>query len=290
MAASRGNENFLKNWRGIGSFQTNIRTISAPYYRKNPDNNNYIKEGNISKGTIVTYEDAETLEYTRAAIRLGNDIFYTNIDNLVKPKSVGAINLSPQSFGLGGTTKNVVDYRNSLIESINTRPDIKGDLKEYLLELVDYADTGQQGISGYEVESYMMNSIIKEFGETIGPIHCIRRGLSKFNLNVNSGTKIYIPSSLSEPLLDYILLAGARKIKISAKGRGNTNTLKMNSLVPPILNDATLIGKYNNDTHFNVMRFIHENNMVIGPIRACYLLGFINLQQLQIQCSSKRKN
>lgn len=282
MAASRGNENFLKNWRGIGSFQTNIRTISAPYYRKNPDNNNYIKEGNISKGTIVTYEDAETLEYTRAAIRLGNDIFYTNIDNLVKPKSVGAINLSPQSFGLGGTTKNVVDYRNSLIESINTRPDIKGDLKEYLLELVDYADTGQQGISGYEVESYMMNSIIKEFGETIGPIHCIRRGLSKFNLNVNSGTKIYIPSSLSEPLLDYILLAGARKIKISAKGRGNTNTLKMNSLVPPILNDATLIGKYNNDTHFNVMRFIHENNMVIGPIRACYLLGFINLQQLQI--------
>ena len=54
MAASRGNENFLKNWRGIGSFQTNIRTISAPYYRKNPDNNNYIKEGNISKGTIVT--------------------------------------------------------------------------------------------------------------------------------------------------------------------------------------------------------------------------------------------
>ena len=282
MAASRGNENFLKNWRGMGSFQTNIRTITAPYYRKDSDNNNYIKEGNINKGTIVTYEDSETLEHTRAAIRIGNDIFYTNIDNLVKPKSLNVVNLTAQSFGLGGTTKTVFDYKDSLIEGINSRSDIKGDLKEYLLELIDYADTGQQSISGYDIEPYMVNFIIKQFGETIGPIYCIRRGLSKFNLNVNNGTRIYIPSSLSEPLLDYILISGDRQIKVSAKGRGSTNTLKMVSLVPPILNNPRLLGKYNNDIHFNVMRFIHENSMILGPIRACYLLGFINLQQLQI--------
>ena len=41
--------------------------------RKGKDN--ITKEGNINKGTIVTYEDSETLEHTRAAIRIGNDIF-----------------------------------------------------------------------------------------------------------------------------------------------------------------------------------------------------------------------
>ena len=290
MAASRGNDNLVKNWRGLGSFQTSIKGLSASYYTKDSSNNSYVKSGNLSKGTVVIYEDSQTLEHTRAAIRIGNDIFYTNIDNLVKPKSLNVVNLEPQSFGLSGTTKTVSDYRNALVESINTRPDIKGDLREYLLELVDYADTGQQSIGGYDMIGNRVNSIIKEFGETIGPIHCVRRGLTKFNLNVNNGSKIYIPPSRTEPLLDYIIISGSRQIKVSAKGRGATNTLKMNALVPPILNNPTLRNKYFNDTHFNVMRFIHENTIIMGPIRACYLLRLITLPQLQVCNSSKIHN
>lgn len=283
MAASKGVKNWNRNWRGLGNTSTIVKFNSVSLYDKDGKK----ITTTLSKGMPVTYIDnlsesfkRDTSETKYVAISgIGEDTFYTNIDNLVEPKTLGLPNLSPQSFGLGGTKQTVDQYISSLIRSINSRSDIKGELKEYLLELINFADKGSQSIVGYDLSNLEMSNIVKQFGETIGPIHCVRRGFSSFNLGINNGTKIFIPSSLTQPLLDYNLITTTNNIKVSGKSIGNSNTLKMTSLVPRVLDDSNLLNKYISDPYFNVMRIINDNSMVSGPIKACEYLGFITTTQ-----------
>lgn len=273
MAASKGVDNWNKNWKGGGDVSTTIKVTSAAYYSQE---NSTRSSGNLTKGTPVTYIDNLSKLHTRSAIKLGVDVYYTNIDNLVKPKSVSTVNLKPQAFGLVGTEYNITGYITALRNSINSRTDIVGDLKEYLLALVNFSISNSRDFAGIEITTLPMADIIKDFGEAIGPIYCIKRGLSQYNIGVSSSSRIFIPVSPNEPLLDYyIITATNNNIKVSAKAKGTANTLKVNDLVPPILNNPTLSNKYSKDTEFRIMRTIYENSMVSGPIKACALLGII---------------
>ena len=273
MAASKGVDNWNKNWKGRGDISTIIKVSSASYY---PAENVNRKSGNLTKGTAVTYVDNLSKKHTRTAIKLGTDIYYTNIDNLAKPRSVSEVNLKPQAFGLAGTEYNITGYITALKNSINSRTDIVGDLKEYLLALVNFSINNSMDFSGIEMTTLPMSDIIKDFGEVIGPIYCIKRGLSQYNIGVSSSSKIFIPVSPNEPLLDYyIITVTNNKIKVSAKAKGTSNTLKVNNLVPPILNNPILSNKYSNNIEFRIMRTIYENSIVSGPIKACALLGII---------------
>ena len=273
MAASKGVDNWNKNWKGMGDVSTTIKVTSAAYYSQE---NSTRSSGNLTKGTPVTYIDNLSKLHTRAAIKLGVDVYYTNIDNLVKPKSVSTVNLKPQAFGLAGTEYNITGYITALRNSINSRTDIVGDLKEYLLALVNFSISNSRDFAGIEITTLPMADIIKDFGEVIGPIYCIKRGLSQYNIGVSSSSRIFIPVAPNEPLLDYyIITATNNNIKVSAKAKGTSNTLKVNDLVPPILNNPTLANKYSKDTEFRIMRTIYENSMVSGPIKACALLGII---------------
>jgi len=272
MAASKGVDNWNKNWKGKGNIPTTIKSTSASYYEENSSKS----IGNLSKGTSVVYIDNLSKSHTRVAIQLDSEVYYTNIDNLVKPKSSSLVNLKPQAFGLAGTEYNISSYITSLKNSIKTRPDIVGDLKEYLLALVDFSITNSRDFSGIDISSLPMSDIIKDFGEVIGPIHCIKRGLSEYNIGVSSSSRIFIPVAPNEPLLDYYIITSSNnRIKVSAKAKGTSNTLKVNDLVPPILNNPILFRKYSDDLEFNVMRTIYENSMVSGPIKACGILGII---------------
>lgn len=274
MAASKGIDNWNKNWKGGGDILTTIKVTSASYYLEETATRS---SGNFPKGTSVTYIDKLSRKHTRVAIKLGQDIYYTNIDNLEKPKSASTVNLKPQAFGLAGTEYTITAYITALRNSINSRADIVGDLKEYLLGLVDFSISGSKDFFGIDITNLPMANIIKDFGEVIGPIYCIKGGLAAYNVGVNSSSKIFIPVAANEPLLDYYIITpnNNNRIKISAKAKGTANTLKVYSLVPPILNNPVLYKKYANDLEFNVMRTIHENNYVSGPIKACALLGII---------------
>ena len=271
MAASKGVNNWNKNWRGLGEIQTVIKT-SASYYQSEVVR----PVGTLRKDTPVTYVDSESVSHTRVAIRLGEEIYYTNIDNLVKPRSLGNINLKPQSFGLSGQKFSIINYISKVREAIISRQDIKGELQEYLLELVDFSVDGNKGITGYDNTQLPMASIVKDFSEVIGPIYSVKRGLTKFGLNVNNSSDILIPSSSAEPLLDYYVITMEKQIKISGKSKGTSNTLKMNDLVPRILNNQNLTNKYSSDREFIIMSEIHNNTMIQGPIKACVRLGIIN--------------
>ena len=123
-----------------------------------------------------------------------------------------------------------------------------------------------------------MSSIRSDFGEALGPIFCLKSGLINLNLGVNASSTISFPASGATQLLDYYINTSTNQYKISAKSKGTANTLKMASLVPTILNNATLNTKHGNSLEFKLMSTINSNNTNIGAIQCCVLIGVINQQ------------
>lgn len=284
MAGSRGIDNWNKNWRGRGNVSTVVKSTSgAPYYEQQ---NSVSTSGRIPGRTQVVYIDNLSRVHNKVAVQYNGQTVYTNIDNLAKPRSVSVVNLKPQAFGLAGIEYTLSGYVTALKNSIRSRSDIQGDLQEYLLDLVEFADTNSSNISGYDIADLPIRDIIKDFGEVIGPIYCIKRGLSQYNVGVNVTSKIFIPVAPNEPLLDYYIIAGSNRIKISAKARGTSNTLKVADLVPVILGNPTLLRKYSNSIEFNTMRQIYDNTMIQGPIKACGVLGIITQEAVNSVASN----
>ena len=96
MAASRGVDNWNDNFKGQGDVSTVAKVDTGVLYEENGNRSTQ----QLTRGTPVTYIDSQSKSHTRVAIRVGQDIFFTNVDNLVKPKSLGVVNLKPQAFGL----------------------------------------------------------------------------------------------------------------------------------------------------------------------------------------------
>ena len=131
MAASRGVDNWNDNFKDQGDVSTVAKVDTGVLYEKSGNRSTQ----QLTRGTPVTYIDSESKSHTRVAIKINQDIFFTSVDNLVKPKSVGVINLKPQAFGLGAPLS-LTSYVTTLKTSIKNRGDIKGELQEYLLDLV----------------------------------------------------------------------------------------------------------------------------------------------------------
>ena len=231
MAASQGVDNWNKNWKGRGNISTFVKVNSATLYEEDGSRSGAV----VTKGLPVTYLDNQSGSHTRVAIQVGEKVFLTNIDNLQKPQSIGRVDLKPQAFGLGGSGFTLLTYLTKVKSAINSRDDIKGDLKDYLLDLVKQVEFGSNSITGYDLSELPMGSILSDFGEVLGPIFCIKTGLSKFNLGVNQTSTIFFPATGTEPLLDYLIKTSKDTYKISAKAKGTSNTLKMNTLVPSLL-------------------------------------------------------
>ena len=272
MAASRGIDNWNKNWKGQGNKSTFVKVNSATIYEEDGSRSGVV----LTKGLPVTYLDNQSGSHTRVAIQVGEKVFLTNIDNLQKPRSIGRIDLKPQAFGLGGATFTLSTYLTKVKSAINSRDDIQGDLKDYLIDLVKKVEFGSNSISGYDLTELPMGSILSDFGEVLGPIFCIKTGLSKFNLGVNQSSTVFFPSAGAEPLLDYFIRTSQDTYKISAKAKGTSNTLKMNSLVPPLLSDNILRVRHQNTLEFRLMQTIHDNSINMGSILGCSLVGIIS--------------
>ena len=272
MTATTGDRNWIKNWKGRGDQNTFIKVNSAVLYEENGIKSNFV----LTKGQSVTYVDAQSKDHLRVAIKVGEKIYRTKIDNLLKPSSIGGIDLKPQSFGVVGRSFNISDYISTLKKNIQLRDDIKGELEEYLLDLVDAVEFGKSGIGGYDLSTIPLATVEKDFGEALGPIHCIKRGLVNKNLGITQATSIFVPSFGSEPLVDYILRnPSGISIRVSAKGSKTSNTLKPRFLVPPVRETPILAQRHLNSTEFQVLGLLHDYSTNEGAIRAALLLGKI---------------
>ena len=267
MAASRGVDNWNDNFKGQGDISTVAKVDTGILYEENGNRSTQ----QLTRGTPVTYIDSQSKSHTRVAIRINQDIFFTSVDNLVKPKSLGVVNLKPQAFGLGAPLS-LTSYVTTLKTSIKNRGDIKGELQEYLLDLVDYVSSGSGGLVGYKFTELPLASIRNDFGEAIGPIFCLKSGLINKNLGINASSTISFPGSGAAQLLDYIISTSTKQIKVSAKSKGTANTLKMTSLV------SQVNPKFQSTIEFQLMSIINSNSMNMGPIQGCSLIGVISQQ------------
>ena len=273
MTATTCDRNWIKNWKGRGDQNTFIKVNSAVLYEENGVKSNAI----LTKGQSVTYIDDQSKDHLRVAIKVGEQIYRTKIDNLLKPSSIGGIDLKPQSFGVVGRSFTISDYISTLKKNIQARDDIKGELEEYLLDLVDVVEFGKNGVGGYDLSTIPIATVEKDFGEALGPIHCIKRGLTNKNLGITQATSIFIPSFGSEPLVDYILRnPSGISIRVSAKGSKTSNTLKPRFLVPPVRETPVLAQRHLNSTEFQVLGLLHDYSTNEGAIRAALLIGKIS--------------
>ena len=83
MAASRGVDNWNDNFKGQGDVSTVAKVDTGILYEENGNRSTQ----QLTRGTPVTYIDSESKSHTRVAIRINQNIFFTSVDNLVKPKS-----------------------------------------------------------------------------------------------------------------------------------------------------------------------------------------------------------
>lgn len=237
--ASTKDINLQRNWRGSDHVST-VKKV-GPYY-DSPDSNSSV--GRLVVGSQITYIDSMTRSYLRAAIRFPGDqnVYYTLIDNLVKPKTNDRnfVPLSPSSFGLSNRTFNSPnDYYTAVQNGLNTRSSdqIDGELFDYLYELLNFAKTGQEDYEGIDLSGFPWGQIQSFYAEVIGPIYSCRTSLlSRFAPEGLGSAKIYIAPD-SEKLYDYKLITGTNEYLISAKAaRGFTNQIKPQFVLDAVRN------------------------------------------------------
>ena len=273
--ASYGVDNWNRNWKGSDR-QSTVKKSSSAYYRKNK-NNTFSRIGNLNEGTQVTYIDSETKSHTRSAIKLLNndDIYYINIDNLVKPKKTdrSSISLNPGSFGLESQTyASATTYYNSVINSLNLRNDIDGELFDYLHQLLNYAKTGSHDYEGIKMTGFPWGPLMKDFGEVLGPIACVKRGiLNQIIPTVGlTSPKIYIPSS-GQSVYDYKIIIGTTEHLISAKsGKGVSNQVKPQYVIP-VVQDNLLSALLMSEA-YKLLKILSNYSIKQGPFYGWQLL------------------
>lgn len=274
MASSR-DVNLQRNWRGSDKPSTVKKT--GPYYAS-PESNS--SAGQLVPGTQVTYIDSLTRTYQRAAIKFAGDqtVYYTLIDNLVKPKSAAGVSvrLGPASFGIENRTFNSsTDYEISLYNAINNRPatEIDGELYDYLYQLINYAKTGVHDYTGIKLDGFPWGQLQNYFAEVLGPIVCCNRSILSSIITDSLGSaKIFMPPD-SETLYDYKLLVGKNEYLISAKAaKGVSNQVKPQFVVKAGEQSGKL-GLLQNTTEFNLLKILGDETVVSGALKGWGLIA-----------------
>ena len=291
MAARTGNLAWKVHFQGLDR-KTKIRRPSTIVFDQ---------EGNkvnvpLMMGADATYIDnlseshpndsqSASLERKKVvAINVGGEVYYVDVNDLIKPASLDKVDLKPQAFGLSGQFT-LTNYISNLKSSIRSRQDINGDLQDYLLDLVDYINTGTGNLSGYNLTNLPMSSIEKEFGEALGPIFCIKRGLvgkldkSGKSLGVTQSTMINIVGQGARTK-DYELInTNGAILNISAKGgTSSSNTYKPASIMETIQLNPKLESRINQygKTQLDVIKTLNTYSAIQGPIIAANALGYYN--------------
>jgi len=232
-------EKYYKNKDGISV----VVKKSAPYYANETTSK---VEGNLQVSTSVIYRDIFSQHISRGGnTKIGfqfnenGSVYYSPVDNFKKPGRESGIDLKPESFGIENETFNSsYNYYQRVINAIADRwatSDYSGELYDYLMELVAYANGGSGDYTGIKKEGFPWGDIQSYFAEVIGPLACINKGvLSDLGITNLPNAKIFMPPS-SVPLYDYKLIAGGQEYLISAKsGKGVTNQVKPQFVIPYI--------------------------------------------------------
>lgn len=277
--ARTGKQNWLKYWKGNEGITTSVKKYSSYY-----DSLTATKSlGYLTVGTQITYRDSLSQHVdrggsTKIAFQLSNNpndpVYYAPIDIFVKPGRVGGIDLKPEAFGIENETfANSAVYYNRVINAILDKWDsntYSGELYDYLMELVDFANGGAGSFSGIKTEGFPWGSIQSYFAEVIGPLACIKRNLlNSLGISISSASIFMPPSSVS--LYDYKLKSGNQEYLISAKsGKGVANQVKPQFVIAAVEN--TLSATLKSSDAYRLLEILKDNSVILGAFYGWRLL------------------
>jgi hypothetical protein len=160
------------------------------------------------------------------------------------------------------------------MNSIDTRTDLTPEMKTYLTALFDYYSGGSTRADDVtrvfnKVKTKLpLNDINKDFGEVIGPSALFTlQLLKKKSITLSTSMSIYVPIRPNEPLMDYKIVDGRRKITVSAKSGTTTNVVKPADVIT-LLQHHKDVQKLRQTREYKVLQILADNSTLLGPIRA----------------------
>jgi hypothetical protein len=279
--ASSGQAAWTKYFQGKGDIQTVMKKDSPVYDQESANK----KIGDIKAGTSITYIASKKYE-AKALVKYvdkrktitGRVVF----DNIAKPgiKASGAASLKPQAFNVGDQKYVYSVYRKTVMDSIESRKDLSGEMRSYLFALFDYYSGGKTTkqqiakIFAGVKNSIPLNDINKDFGEVLGPVAILEENLlSRYKITIAKGsTKIFVPSRPNEPLMDYALYVGEKQYTISAKSGTTTNVVKPPDIIALLSKNAKTLKKWEKTKQFQVLSILSQESIITGPIKAVAVL------------------
>ena len=276
--ATSGKDSWKKYYEGKDGVVVEVKK-SAPYYA---DETTSKQEGVLPLRAKVTYRDIFSQHINRGGnnkigfqFNESGSVYYSSVDNFTKPGRVNNIDLKPESFGIQNETfNNSYSYYQRVINSIADRwstSDYSGELYDYLMELVAYANGGSGDFAGIKTEGFDWGAIQSYFAEVIGPLACIKKGvLSDLQITNLQSAKIFMPPS-SVSLYDYKLIVSGQEYLISAKsGKGVANQVK-----PQFVRDSvenTLSSTLKMSQAYQLLNILADKSVILGAFYGWKLL------------------
>lgn len=269
--ASTGAVAWTKYFKG-SDVETLMKKESQAFSSDDPSKRLNFK---VSANEKVLVYDVETYNSKSLIKRMSDGtICRVTFDNIQKPGRKSSVAFKPQTFGIGDTKYNVEDYVDLVLTNIEERNDIIPEVKNYLQALMLY-------FSGFEDLNFVTNAytstlpfndIKKDYGEVIGPVAVIKKGLLKSKgIDIpsdNRTAKIYMPSRPNEPLMDYGIIVGNETFVISAKSGTTTNVVKPQDIINLLSKDPKKVKKHQNTEQYRILKSLSDNGIVDGVILA----------------------
>lgn len=270
--STNGQAAWSKHFKGKGTVRTTLKKASSVY---DPQNGTK-KIADLEAGTEIVYLETKKFE-PKALITFSKNRRSTQgrvqFDNIAKPgvKSSGASSLKPQAFKVGDTAYSSNIYKKIVLDALDDRTDLDPAVRTYLHALFDYYAGGAtteakvKKIFAETKGNIPISDINKDFGEVLGPIAIITKGLLKSKkIRVDAGSKIYIPSRPNEPLMDYKV----GKYVISAKSGNTTNVVKPGDILSLLEKDSVKLKKWQKTKEYKILDILRRYSIRLGPIMA----------------------
>lgn len=202
--------------------------------------------------------------------------------NIRYAASTESLDLKPQALGIKDQEYNMDQLADAVVNTLYDRSDIDPALAGYLELMIEYYWNGEPANIAKEIKDeygdmlsqFPMGQIKKNFGEIVGPFAILNSNSKLFkSMKFSSRDKVYFPLRGNEPLVDFYLVKGGKKIPFSAKsGKSTTNLVKSQDVIPMIQGNAAFQKKYGDSLEVQVLQDLFDNSGVDGPMVAAFNL------------------
>ncbi len=155
--------------------------------------------------------------------------------------------IKPQDLVSVKNKYGVYNFKNMIKVGIDKNSKLDDNMKLYLKDLID----GKVNMKQYPIENTtFFNEVEKDFGEVLGSIYVANNG------------KIEFPTSLTFPLVDFLVHDKNKIRQYSAKGgKSTSNTMKIKDIANIIDNNTEYYSLYKDTFTYYVMDILNQSSV-----------------------------